>query len=133
MKSLLYVQCDQLHRQYGVLKNADPLHDAIVFVQSERMTTGERWHKTRLYFLISSARHCAAELELAGFTVHFIKAPTTRDGLREVMSRAEYTSSRLVTCEPSSFQLKKILQELKVVFIENDFFLTPRSFFNDWA
>lgn len=133
MKRLLYVQCDQLHRQYGVLKNADPLHDAIVFVQSERMTTGERWHKTRLYFLLSSARHCAAELELAGFTVHFIKAPTTRDGLLDVISRAEYTSARLVTCQPSSFRLKKILQDLKAEFIENDFFLTPRSLFNDWA
>ncbi|MEY3326035.1 MAG: hypothetical protein RL694_922, partial [Actinomycetota bacterium] len=48
------------------------------------MTTGRPWHPERLFFLISSARHFAAELKSAGFKVEYLKAKTTVDGLKQI-------------------------------------------------
>ena len=84
MSRLIYIPFDHLHRNYGALKDADPATDVIAFVESARMTTGRNWHKERLLFLISSARHFAKSLEDEGFTVEYIKAPTTIDGLTTI-------------------------------------------------
>ena len=65
MKRAIYIPFDHLHRKHGALKSADPKSDLIVFVESARMTTGRNWHKERLFFLISSARHFAKLLEEA--------------------------------------------------------------------
>ena len=78
---LLLVPFDHLNLNRGVLKDADPATDIVLFVQSERMVTGRPFHKERLFFLISSARHFAAELEKSGFTVLFIEAETTTAGI----------------------------------------------------
>ena len=69
MKRILYIPFEHLHRKFGALKDANPQEDVIVMVESARMTTGRNWHKERLFFLISSARHFAASLEHEGFTV----------------------------------------------------------------
>jgi deoxyribodipyrimidine photolyase-related protein len=69
MKRTIYIPFDHLHREYGALKGADPKSDLIVLVESARMTTGRNWHKERLFFLISSARHFAQSLRDEGFTV----------------------------------------------------------------
>ena len=74
MKRILYIPFDHLHRNYGALKEADPKQDLIAFVESARMTTGRPWHKERLFFLISAARHFAATLEDEGFSVEYVKA-----------------------------------------------------------
>ncbi|MCX6441831.1 MAG: cryptochrome/photolyase family protein [Actinobacteria bacterium] len=81
MSQLIYLPFDQLHRKFGALKSADPKQDVIVMVESARMTTGRNWHPQRLHFLISSARHFAQSLRDEGFTVEYVKAPTTIDGL----------------------------------------------------
>ena len=81
MKRIIYIPFDHLHRTYGALKDADPKTDVIAFVESARMTTGRNWHKERLFFLISSARHFAQSLQEEGFTVEYIKAATTIAGL----------------------------------------------------
>ncbi len=73
MKRIIYIPFDHLHRKFGALKDADPKNDLIAFVESARMTTGRNWHKERLFFLISSARHFAATLEEEGFTVEYVK------------------------------------------------------------
>ena len=57
---LLLVPFDHLNLKRGVLKDADPATDIVLFVQSERMVTGRPFHKERLFFLISSARHFAS-------------------------------------------------------------------------
>ena len=128
---LLYIPFDHLHRNHGVLRDADPASDVIVFVQSERMTDPTKWNPIRLYFLISSARHFAEQMELEGFTVHFLRAATTSDGLdtaRKITGIQEIWSA-----QPSSFRSEKILAETGVRFVENDFFLTPRDLFKSWA
>ena len=131
MKRLLYIPFDQLHRDFGVLKSADPKSDVIVLVESARMTTGRPWHPIRLYFLISSARHFAASLRTAGFTVEYIKAETTIDGLKK--ARAIHGDLPIESAEPSSFRQSEALQDFGVSFTPNDFFLTPRPLFQQWA
>jgi deoxyribodipyrimidine photolyase-related protein len=130
MKRILYVPFDQLHRRYGILKNANPQEDLIVMVESKRMTTGDQWHKVRLYYLISSSRHFAEELKTEGFTVQFVQAETTEVGLKKIQ---ESENIPIYACEQSSYRLTKSLENLGATFLENDFFLTPRKLFFQWA
>ena len=48
MKRIIYVGLDQLNKEYGALKGADPKSDLIVLVESARMVTGSNWNKVRL-------------------------------------------------------------------------------------
>ena len=131
MKRIVYIPFDHLHRNYGALKDANSKEDLIAFVESARMTTGRTWHRERLFFLISSARHFAASLEEEGFSVEYIKAPTTIEGLEVVAKKHKQLP---ITCaEPSSFRQYTALKDHDVSFIDNDFFLTPRPLFNQWA
>jgi deoxyribodipyrimidine photolyase-related protein len=128
---ILYVAHDHLNKTRGVLKNANPNTDAIVLVESARMTTGRPWHKERLFFLISSARHFAAALAEDGYTVRYLKAATTVDGLKA--AQKEFGKLPIICAEPSSFRQYAQLKEFGVEFIENDFFLTSRELFKLWA
>ena len=131
MKRIIYIPFDHLHRNYGVLKDADSTQDVIALVESARMITGRDWHKERLFFLISSARHFAQSLKEEGFTVEYVKAPTTIDGLEIIAKKHQQLP---ITCaEPSSFTQYQALQDHGLSFIDNDFFLTPRKLFIQWA
>ena len=131
MKRILYIPFDHLHRNYGALKDADPKSDVIAFVESARMSTGRNWHKERLFFLISSARHFAASLEAEGFTVEYVKAATTIDGLNTITKK--HKNLPISCAEPSSFRQFEALEKYGVSFLDNDFFLTPRPLFAQWA
>ena len=131
MKRIIYIPFDHLHRKFGALKDADPKDDLIVLVESARMTTGRNWHKERLFFLISSARHFAKSLEDEGFKVEYVKAATTVAGLKIVQTN--YSKLPIVCAEPSSFRQFEALKAHGVIFVENDFFLTPRPLFHSWA
>lgn len=131
MKRIIYIPFDHLHRNFGALKDADPKNDVIAFVESARMTTGRNWHTERLFFLISSARHFAKSLEDEGFIVEYVKAATTVDGLRSIQKK--HTALPITCAEPSSFRQYDQLKELGVSFVPNDFFLTPRDLFTQWA
>ena len=131
MKRIIYIPFDHLHRKYGALKDADPKTDLIAFVESARMTRGRNWHKERLFFLISSARHFAASLEEEGFAVEYVKAATTIDGLKTIAKKHKVTE--IICAEPSSFRQYEQLKEHGVSFVDNDFFLTPRPLFSQWA
>ena len=100
-------------------------------VESARMTTGRTWHKERLFFMISSARHFAQSLEAEGFNVEYVKAETTIVGL-EIISE-KYKGLPIVCAEPSSFRQYDALKKHGVAFVVNDFFLTPRELFRTWA
>lgn len=131
MNRIIYIAFDQLNANCGALKLADKASDHVVLVESQRMLTGRKWHKQRLQFLISSARHFASELEKAGWQVSYLKSPTTADGLRELQKR--YPNAQIFCATPSSFRLKKQLADFGVTFIENDFFLTSQTLFEVWA
>ncbi len=131
MKRILYVAFDHLNLNYGVLKNSNPIEDAIVLVESARMTTGRSWHKERLFFLLSSARHFAAVLESKGFSVLYIQAPTTLDGIAE--AKKTFGDLPVYCAEPSSHVQMLQLAEAGIKFVPNDFFLTSRELFFQWA
>ena len=128
---IIYLPFDHLNLKVGALKNAKPDTDLVVLVESQRMLTGRPWHKERLFFLVSSARHFAQELKTKGFQVEYIKAQTTISGLKEV--KAKHGDLPIVCAEPSSFKQFRDLQEFDVTFVENDFFLTLRKHFELWA
>jgi deoxyribodipyrimidine photolyase-related protein len=128
---IIYVPFDHLNAKFGALKNAKPATDLVVLVESQRMLTGRPWHKERLFFLVSSARHFAQDLKSQGFQVEYIKAQTTISGLKEV--KAKYGDLPIVCAEPSSFRQFRDLHEFGVTFVENDFFLTLRKHFELWA
>ena len=131
MKRIIYIPFDHLNRNYGALKEADPKVDLVAMVESSRMTTGDRWHPERLFFMISAARHFASDLRQNGFTVEYAKAATTLDGLAEIS--AKHSGLPIVCAEPSSFKQHDALKLYGVSYVENDFFLTPRKLFSQWA
>jgi deoxyribodipyrimidine photolyase-related protein len=127
---VIYLAFDHLNLKYGLLKNANPKKDLILFVESQRMLKSRKWHFQRLFFLISSARHFAKVLESQGFRVEYLKANSTKEGILDFSNRSGFTE--LVTIFPSSYRLKKELTGV-VKFYPNDFFLTTREEFADWA
>ena len=131
MTRIIYIPFDQLNVSYGAMKVANQETDRIVLVESQRMLTGRKWHKQRLQFLISSARHFAQELEQAGWQVTYLKSATTTDGLRQM--QALHPGAEVVCATPNSFVLKQQLEEFGATFVENDFFLTSQSLFELWA
>jgi deoxyribodipyrimidine photolyase-related protein len=131
MERLIYVAFDHLNKNYGALKGSNPKKDVIVLVESARMTTGRNWHGQRLHFLISSARHFAAHLEKLRYTVRYEKAATTVSGLENV--KKDFPKLPIIAAEPSSFRQFNALKEYGVEFVPNDFFLTPRPLFAQWA
>jgi len=131
MSKIIYVGFDQLNQNYGALKLADKSKDQIVLVESQRMIAGRSWHKQRLQFLISSARHFADQLKNDGWQVTYLQSENTTVGLRKVL--ANFPSLEIVCATPNSFRLKNELTELGVTFVENDFFLTSPELFTLWA
>lgn len=128
---ILYIAHDHLNSDYGVLKDADPARDVVVLVESQRMIEGRPWHKERLFFLISSARHFANELQEKGYQVRYLQAPTTLDGLNE--AKTEFGELPIHCAEPSSHKQFQQLKAADLVFHPNDFFLTSRELFVQWA
>lgn len=133
-KNLVYVAHDHLHRDRGALAHANPETHEIVFVESQRMLRSARWHRQRIYFMLSAARHFAQNLQKEGFTVHVIKAENTASGIASLSRGYE----KIIATEPSSYRLTQSLSELAqsgldIDFVPNDFFLTPRKLFLEWA
>jgi len=131
VKRILFIPFDHLNKTKGVLKDLDKKNDVVVLVESKRMTTGRPWHKERLFFLISSARHFAQELRDSGVSVVYAKAETTIAGLDSV--KKQYGDLPVYCAEPSSFRSFAQLSEYGVQFVPNDLFLTSREDFNAWA
>jgi deoxyribodipyrimidine photolyase-related protein len=128
-KQLIYIPFDQLTLSHGVIASAAPTTHSIVFVESERVCRSQVWHLQRLWFLISSARHFAAELTALGFEVHWIVAPTTVEGIEQV--RSNY--SKVVANEQSSHRLNEQLLEADVELHASTIFITSRLDFRRWA
>lgn len=110
LQRAILVPFDHLNRQRGALRTADPTTDLVVIVESARMQTGRPWHPERLFFLISSARHFAAELRQEGFAVEYLKAATTPAGVEALRKR--YSNVEWISAEPSSFEQTRQFQEL---------------------
>ena len=129
MPKIIYLPFDQLHRNFGALKGADPSTDQIVMIESLGMVQKRNWHPIRLHFLIASARHFAEDLRAEGFKVHYERAASIQAGLASYIR----SGTQVICTEPSSLAQHAHLQKLGIEFVENDFFLTPRPLFQKWA
>ncbi len=128
---IIYVAFDHLNLNYGALKDIDKDNDVVVLVESQRMLTGRNWHPERLFFLVSSARHFAEDLKNQGIKVEYLQAPTTVSGITAAQSK--HPNKQVFSTRPSSHRLTSDLLAHGVSFVENDFFLTPRNLFEQWA
>lgn len=128
---LLYISHDQLSLSHGLLASADPKNDIVVLVESTRMLESKKWHRQRLWFLLSAARHFVIELETKGFQVHYVKASNTVAGIQEVMKTTGI--SDVHANEPFSHQLHMQLLDAGFTLHPHDFFLISRSEFASWA
>ena len=131
MSKIIYVPFDQLNSNFGALKTANKESDIVVLVESQRMITGRAWHKQRLQFLISSARHFAAELTADNWTVHYLKSATTLTGIKEIATK--FPDHEIVCATPNSYRMRLELSQSGINFVVNDFFLTSESLFKLWA
>ncbi|MEI7561281.1 MAG: cryptochrome/photolyase family protein, partial [Actinomycetes bacterium] len=131
MKRIIYVPHDLLNKNFGALRLANKKDDLIVLIESARTLKYKKWHSQRLQFIISSARHFAAELTADGYQVIYHQAKTTVDGLKEIAKQNKI--EKIVTTFPTGYQRLESLRELSIEFVDNDFFLTPTMEFKDWA
>ena len=128
---IVVVAFDQLSFEHGAMASANPISDLIVLIESQRMLSGRNWHPERLFFMISSARHFAAEARERGFTVVYRQAASTPEGIRAIW--AEHGHLPTVATAPASFGQARQFDELGIKTVETDFFLTPRQLFSSWA
>lgn len=128
---LLYISHDQLSLSHGLLASADPKNDVVVLVESLRMVESKSWHRQRLWFLLSAARHFVFELETKGFQVHYVKAETTIAGIEKIKEKTGI--AEVHANEPFSHQLQINLLEAGITLHPHDFFLISRTDFLDWA
>jgi len=130
MKRGIYIAFDQLNKNFGALAQANPKNDVIILVESQRMLQSRNWHIQRLWFMISAAKHFAAELEADGFKVIYKKSATTRDGI--LAAKSELKLEKIIGCETNSYRLIESTKDI-VEYQPSDFFLTSRAEFIDWG
>lgn len=128
---LVLVPFDQLSRDRGVMRDADPVTDGILMVQSESMLTSRRWHAQRVHLVLSSAAHHAQALRARGFSVHEVTAPTLVQGI--AAARAARPGVPVVATAPRSRPLHLALERAGVDLVADDSFLTPRADFASWS
>ena len=127
----IWVFGDQLNRNIGVLRDADPSKDMILIVESTLKTTSRPWHKQRLHFIVSSMRHFAADLRTDGFMVDYRMAANMSEGLTAHIE--QFSPTHVVSTEPNSYGARALLQRLSVEQFPSDQFLTPHGEFAAWA
>ena len=115
---ILYVAHDHLNRERGVLKSANPETDAIVLVESARMTSGRPWHPERLFFLLSSAR-----AEFGNLPIHSAEPSSFKqlDQLREF--GVEFTPNDFFLTSRPDFRLWADRQK---TFVMENFYRAQR-------
>ncbi|MDA2984456.1 MAG: cryptochrome/photolyase family protein [Actinomycetota bacterium] len=129
-KAIRFIAMDQLHRNYGALRQADPENDLIVFIENQGSLTKRAWHIQRTFFLISSTRHFAETLAEEGFTTLYLKSESFEEGFEKLIQAFPVT--KRLAAEPASHRRLALLEKFDFQLIENDFFLTPKEIFKEW-
>ena len=80
---------------------------------------------------MATREHFLQELREEGFTVIFIHSKDTAAGITQF--RKDFPGSELIAAQPSSHKQLQQFQELEITLLPNDFFLTPRPLFAQWA
>ena len=131
MKQAIFVPYDQLNREHGAMRGADPATHEVVMIQSEHLLRSRPWHAQRLFFILASAAHFRQELQDEGFTVHHLHAPTITAGFEQY--RADHPGQSIIAAAASSIPQQRLLESNGIVIVPSDFFLTGRDEFAAWA
>jgi deoxyribodipyrimidine photolyase-related protein len=129
--STVWVLGDQLNRDIGALRDADPSTHRVLLVESSDKLAGKRWHRQRAHLVIASMRRFADELRDAGFTVDYRRSPSLRAGHAEHV--AEFSPAEVVATEPASYDGLHLLRDLGVTVVRSNQFLCHYDDFATWA
>lgn len=133
-QAIRFIAFDQLWHQSAILRNADKNRDLIVLIESQEKLRGKRWHIQRLFFLISAARHFAADLANAGFHVLYLKSESFESAFSEITTTFPNSQNApRIALQPASLRLDATLRKCGFEIIESDLFLTPRALFLEWV
>lgn len=130
-KRTILVFGDQLNRNIGALREADPSTASILMVESAEKIGATGWHRQRLHFYLSSMRHFASELEAEGFTVDYRIARSFRQAIRD--HQAEHPDADMIATEPNSWTARALLRDLDISTRRSDQFLMHHDDFVAWV
>lgn len=127
----VWVLGDQLNRNIGALRDAEPDTTRILMVESTAMLTGRPFHRQRLHFVLAAMRRFAGELRSAGFDVDYRRAADLQRGLAEHV--AQFAPEDVVVTEPNSRPVGERLAQLGLTVVRSNQFLCHRTDFAEWA
>ena len=125
------VMDDQLDRERGVLAGFSPTQCRVLMIESRAKLTRFTWHRQRLHLCLSAARHFAAELTTAGFTVDYRVAADLQSGVVEHCD--DFDVERVLASCPTNRSDQATLERLGVEICRSDFFITDPAAFSEWA
>jgi deoxyribodipyrimidine photolyase-related protein len=130
-RAIRFIAFDQLSQQSAIIESADKENDLFVLIESDEKVRAKRWHIQRLFFLIASARHFAADLAAEGFNVAYIKTRNFEVALQEIIT--SFPKAEHHAMQPASIRLTATLRAAGFNIIASDLFLTPIDLFREWA
>jgi len=127
----IWVLGDQLNRELGALRGADPTRARVLLVESDAKLGSKRWHVQRAHLVITAMRRFATELHDEGFEVDHRRAPSLRAGVEAHV--AAFGPERVRAMEPASWDGLALLRALDVDIVRSDQFLCHYDDFAAWV
>jgi deoxyribodipyrimidine photolyase-related protein len=127
----VWVMGDQLNRQLGALRAARPGQDVVLMIESEAKLASKPFHRQKLHLVLAAMRSFARELRSAGFEVDYRRAPSFAAGL--AAHRQSHRPARVTATEPSSWDGRRLLEDLGVELVRSEQFLCHYRDFARWA
>lgn len=142
-RHLILILGDQLSHCISSLKNADPAQDVIMLAEVAVETTYVPHHKKKIAFIFSAMRHFAAELEVAGYTVRYVKLDDEGNtgSLSDELTRAVdvlHPEAVFIT-QPGEWRVKTALENwgahapVPLTMLTDDRFIATIEEFARWA
>lgn len=127
---------DQLNDGVASLQRYAPGEATVLFVESDALVHGRRWHRQRLHLVLAGMTRFAAALRAAGWDVDHRRAPTVAEGL--AAHRAEFAPSTVTVMAPMNAGGVATVAawaaaDETVEVVANDQFLCSRDEFAGWA
>ena len=126
----VWVFGDQLNRQIGALRDAQPDAHRILMVESRSKMASRRWHVQRAHFIVASMRRFAAELREAGFEVDYRFAESMQQGVQ--LHIDEFAPSNMSVTEPNSFAARTLVANLGLNSVQSNQFLCHPDVYKDF-
>ena len=127
----MWVFGDQLNRQIGALRDAQPKSHQILIIESHSKIASRRWHVQRAHFIVASMRRFAAELREEGFQVDYRFADSMQEGLRSHID--EFAPSKVIATEPNSYTARTLVSKLGIEIVQSTQFLCHPDVYKDFV